>query len=123
MLLSKRHSLLGRLANCLAVIAFVLSGSVFTHAKEFTKHHHEPTVFHDSGVANEGYHHHSDAPCEKCSHSHFIHCGANILALIADVEDCIARSCSVGQFRYASLVRTSDTSLDPPPPRTRSLAV
>lgn len=122
MLLNKRHSFLGRLVNHLAVIAFVLFGSVFTHGEVFTDHH-ESAAYHESGDVDESHHRHLDVPEDQCSQSHLIHCGASILALVASFDDCTARSCSVRQFRYISSAGSSDTSLDPPPPRILSRSI
>lgn len=79
MQLNRMHSLVGRMVNYLAVIAFVLSGSVSTHAKDFTGNHHELAAYHKSGVADDGHHRHPDMPGKQCSQSNLIHCGADYI--------------------------------------------
>jgi hypothetical protein len=116
--LRKRRNLLGQLASFLAVLALVMSGSMFTHASDH--HHHAADGLHANGASHQDHHHHSDAPEEKGPQSQLVHCGANILALVADSADFALTAGSSERCVHSSHACASDLSTDPPPPRSVS---
>ena len=115
--------MLGQLASFLAALALVISGSMFTHAADVTHHHHTADGLDASGTSHHDHHQHSDAPDEKSAQSESIHCGANILALVAEIAQPLLPGRLIELSAYASLARAFDRSTEPPPPRTISIAI
>jgi hypothetical protein len=118
--LRKRRNLLGQLASFLAVLALAMSGSMFTHAADFTQHHHAADGLHANGASHQDHHHHSDAPEEKSPQPQLVHCGANILALVADSANFVSTAGPIEPCAHTSHACASDLSTDPPPPRSLS---
>jgi hypothetical protein len=115
--------MLGQLASFLAALALVISGSMFTHAADFTHHHQTADGLDANDASHHDHHQHSDAPGEKSAQSESIHCGANILALVTVFAQPVLSGRLIELSTCASLACAFDRSTEPPPPRTISIVV